>query len=461
MTRPLRAPGFSTTARLTLANSALLAIGFGLLLLLVSWLAGQFMLVHVQESVESELGILEAEFRVDGVTGVSGLIRQRLDMRSPNHDRIYRLESADGQVLVGNLDHWPEAAGDAPAALRLPSVRHAGDTDIVARWARLPDGSRLLVGFDEYEVQQVRTDIRHAALLSFGLMLLVSLVGGYLITRAALRPVETIRLAAQQIMDGDLQHRIPVRATDHPADEFDRLALTLNGMLDRIDRLIASVRGATDNIAHDLRSPLTRHRARIEAALHHPPGADELPEWLERNLVDVDQVLSTFQSLLRIASVDSGLLRAEFRELDLCELARDAVDFMEPLADAHQLRLAFDAPRPATASCTGHRDLLFQALINLIDNAIKYSPPGGRVTVRLARDGNGWQLCVSDQGPGIPIAERQRVFERLYRLESARNAPGLGLGLSLVHSVARLHHGSVELGDAQPGLRAVLHLPAA
>ncbi|MBC7208642.1 MAG: HAMP domain-containing histidine kinase, partial [Methyloversatilis sp.] len=334
---------------------------------------------------------------------------------------------------------------------------HRGQTEIVARWTRLPDGSRLLVGFDEYEVEQVRSDIRRAALVSFGLMLLASLGGGYLITRAALRPVETIRRAAQQIMDGDLQHRVPLRSGDG-ADEFDRLAQTLNGMLDRIARLIATVRGATDNIAHDLRSPLTRHRARIEAALSHPPTADELPDWLERNLADVDQVLSTFQSLLRIARVDAGLLRGEFTELDLGRLVRDAAELMEPLAEERGLRLLVSAPEGA--ACTGHRDLLFQTVLNLIDNAIKYSPYGGTVELSLTRDGDDWRLYVRDEGPGIPAAERERVFERLYRLESARDTPGLGLGLSLVQSVVALHRGTIALDDARPGLAVTLRLPA-
>lgn len=446
----------STSARLTLANSALLAAGFGLLLMLVSWLAGQYMLGHVEESVEAELDILAAEYRVDGVRGISGLIRQRLDVRSANHDRVYRLEDASGRLLIGNLDRWPDSAGRESLPLRLPSLLHRGQTEIVARWTRLPDGSRLLVGFDEYEVEQVRSDIRRAALVSFGLMLLASLGGGYLITRAALRPVETIRRAAQQIMDGDLQHRVPLRSGDG-ADEFDRLAQTLNGMLDRIARLIATVRGATDNIAHDLRSPLTRHRARIEAALSHPPTADELPDWLERNLADVDQVLSTFQSLLRIARVDAGLLRGEFTELDLGRLVRDATELMEPLAEERGLRLLVSAPEGA--ACTGHRDLLFQTVLNLIDNAIKYSPYGGTVELSLTRDGDDWRLYVRDEGPGIPAAERERVFERLYRLESARDTPGLGLGLSLVQSVVALHGGRITLEDASPGLAVTLHLP--
>ncbi len=447
----------STSARLTLANSALLAAGFGLLLMLVTWLAGQYMLGHVEESVEAELDILTAEFRVDGVRGISGLIRQRLDVRSANHDRVYRLEDAAGNLLIGNLDRWPDNAGRESLPLRLPSLLHRGQTEIVARWVRLPDGSRLLVGFDEYEVEQVRSDIRRAALVSFGLMLLASLGGGYLITRAALRPVETIRRAAQQIMDGDLQHRVPLRSGDG-ADEFDRLAQTLNGMLDRIARLIATVRGATDNIAHDLRSPLTRHRARIEAALSHPPTADELPDWLERNLADVDQVLSTFQSLLRIARVDSGLLRGEFSELDVGRLMRDAIELMEPLAEERGLRLVVSAPEGA--ACTGHRDLLFQTVLNLIDNAIKYSPHGAAVDLSLTRDGDDWRLCVRDEGAGIPAAERERVFERLYRLESARDTPGLGLGLSLVQSVVALHRGTIALDDAMPGLAVTLRLPA-
>jgi signal transduction histidine kinase len=446
-----------TTARLTLANSALLAAGFGLMLVLVTWLAGRYMLGHVEESVQSELDILRAEYAVDGTRGVSGLIRQRLAMRSPDHDRIYRLEDGGGHMMAGNLDDWPPQAALPDHMLRLPSLRHPLDTDIVARWTALPDGSRLLVGFDEYEVEKVRADIRHAAFASFGLMLLVSLVGGWLLTRAVLRPVDTIRRVAQQIMTGDLKHRIPLDAADRHPDEFDRLALTLNAMLDRIEALIAGVRGATDNIAHDLRSPLTRHRSRIEAALRHPPPPEELPDWLERNLADIDQVLSTFQSLLRIARVDSGLLRGEFRELDLCLLARDALELMEPLAESNGLALHGHLPREA--HCSGHRDLLFQTLLNLLDNAIKYSPVGGEVTLALHEDGDALKLVVRDQGPGIPEAERRRVFERLYRVEAARHTPGLGLGLSLVHSVVMLHGGRIELADAAPGLEVRVWLP--
>ena len=169
-------------------------------------------------------------------------------------------------------------------------------------------------------------------------------------------------------------------------------------------------------------------------------------------------MLSTFQSLLRIARVDSGLLRGEFSELDLGRLVRDAAELMEPLAEERGLRLVVSVP--AGAVCTGHRDLLFQTVLNLIDNAIKYSPHGAAVDLSLTRDGDDWRLCVRDEGAGIPAAERERVFERLYRLESARDTPGLGLGLSLVQSVVALHRGTIALDDAAPGLAVTLRLPA-
>lgn len=446
----------STSARLTLANSALLALAFSALLLLVTWLADRFMVGHVQESVEAELHIMQAEYGVDGAHGVAALIAQRLTSVTPNHDRLYRLEAPDGAVLIGNVEVWPAAAPGPGQPFKQPSRRFPGRTEVALEWSRFADGSRLLVGFDEIEVAQVRGDIRRAALWSFGAMLLISLSAGFLLTRAALRPVEAIRRAAQRIIDGDLKHRIPVRS---PGDEFDRLSTTLNAMLDRIERLIASVRGATDNIAHDLRSPLTRHRARLEAAQREPPDPAQLPAWIDDSLADLDRVLATFQSLLRIASVESGLLRQEFAPCDVGRLVTDAAEYIEPLVDERQQQLALSiTPGPLMS---GHRHLLFQMLINLLDNAVKYGPAGGTVTLAARPDDGGWRIDVADAGPGIPEAERGRVFERLHRLDASRQTPGLGLGLALVRAVVDLHRGTVVIEDNAPGTRFVVRLPAA
>jgi signal transduction histidine kinase len=452
----------STSARLTLSNAALFALVFSALLVLVTWVADRYMRSHVRESVDAEMTILLTELRLDGLSGVRELVEQRLRDNTtgpvpgdsaPNHDRLYRLEDAQGQVLAGNVDEWPAAAGEPGHHFQLPSRRFPGRTEVILRWAPLPDGGRLLVGFDEIEIAQVRDDIRHAALWGLLIMLLLSLSTGYLVSRAALRPVEAIRDSAQRIMGGDLRHRIPVR---HPGDEFDRLGETLNSMLDRINVLIASVSGATDNIAHDLRSPLTRHRARLESALYDPPDAAAFPAWIERNLADLDQVLATFQALLRIATVESGLLRQEFEACDIPQLVQDAADYMEPLLEDRQQQLHLRlTPGPLLLA---HRHLLFQLLINLLDNAVKYSPPNTTIKLAAMPTERGWTLEVADAGPGIPAAERDRVLERLYRLDASRHTPGLGLGLSLAKAIVDLHRGRLTIADHAPGTRVGVSL---
>lgn len=446
----------STSARIALANSALLAACFGVMLMLVTWLAGHLMVSHVEESVAAELQILQSELAVHGLPGVVALIDQRIVNVTPNHDRIYRLENAAGLQLAGNLNEWPAAAGPEQKVFRFGSRRYPGQTQVVARWTALPAGTRLLVGFDDIEIHQVRQDLRDAALLGLVGMLLVSLTAGFLITRAALRPVEAIRLSAERIMQGELGHRIHVRGH---GDDFDRLCLTLNAMLARIESLIASLKGATDNIAHDLRSPLTRHRVRLESALQSMPSAHDFEEWLERSLADVDQVLATCQSLLRIASVESGLLRREFEPCDMARLIEDVCELMDPLTDERQVLL--EATVTSGPTLEGHRHLLFQMLVNLLDNAIKFSPAEGRITLSAGATGVAWVITVADEGEGIPVAARERVFERLYRLDSARHAPGLGLGLSMVKACVELHGGTISIGDNSPGARVTVSLPLA
>lgn len=444
----------STSSRLALANALILGLSFALLLLLVTWLADRFMVSHISESVQAEVHIMQAEFRVDGTQGVKALIEQRLQKRSPNHDRSYLLLDAEGLRLAGNVERWPDAKVPAKREFRVPSRRTGGATDVVMLWTGLPDGSRILVGYDEMELAQVRQDLRRAALWSLAAIAVIALLAGRLITRTVLRPVEAIRQSALRIMQGDLSHRIALRQT---GDEFDRLGYTLNVMLDRIEQLIASVKGATDNIAHDLRSPLTRHRSRLESYLRDFELGGAQREIIERSLSDLDQVLATFQSLLRIASIESGLLRAEFGDCDLSVLLHDAVEFVEPLAEEKGQSIVLDAE--PSLHIKGHRDLLFQALLNLLDNAVKYGPEGGQVHVNARLQGGSVAIAVADQGPGIPEEERKRVFERLYRLDRARHTPGLGLGLALVKAIVEVHRGQIAITDNHPGTRVEMRLP--
>lgn len=452
---------WSTATRITLSNAGVILVCFLILAGGVMVMSQYFMRQHIQESVRAELNILESEYRLDGIIGIRALIQGRIREHSELDERTYYLEDAHGQFLAGNLPAWPSAAKTPGEFLNLPSAKDHDDYSVIAQSRNLPDGHRIFVGFDERELSYVQRKIRQGATWSLLLVLLLSWLAGRYTTRLALRPIEQIRYSAGKIMQGDLRHRIPV---GNNGDEFDALARTLNDMLDRISQLIVGIRGATDNIAHDLRSPLTRHRARLESRLDHPPTAAEWSPWLDESLRDIDQVLATFQALLKIASIDSGLLRAAFQPVDLIPLISDAADFMEPLADARQQTL--HVVLPEQAMMLGHRDLLFQLLINLLDNAVKFTPAGGHIDISLTPTADTWQLSVSDSGPGIPAAERSKVFDRLYRLDATRQTLGLGLGLSLVQAVTTLHQGRISLRDATPihagtenGLSVLVFLP--
>lgn len=445
---------WSTATKLTLFNAGVLVFCFLLLLAFTQWMSGRFMQEHIEESVKSELSLLVSEYDIDGREGMLSLIRDRVADNSPEHERYYRFEDMNTGLVISNLQAWPTLAVAPSETYYLPSPAHPGKTRLMARWQSLPQGERILVGFDEYELHSMQRKLRQSATVSLLIVLLLAWMAGRFITRTALRPIETIRHSAGQIMDGDLRHRIPHQGS---GDEFDQLAITLNRMLDRISQLIAGIEGTTDNIAHDLRSPLTRHRARLEAALRERPTEADWPQWVEQNLGDIDQVLSTFQALLKIARIDSGVLRKEFVSVDLAKLCHDAVEYVEPLAEARDIRLAVSIPEQA--SLQGHRDLLFQLLINVLDNALKYAPSASCVLLLCEQRNGNWLLRVADQGPGIPESEHLRVFERLYRLDSTRMMPGLGLGLSLVHAVVSLHHGEITLLDADPGLQVDVLLP--
>lgn len=453
---------WSTATRITLSNAGVILVCFLVLAGGIMVMSQYFMRQHIRESVRAELNILESEYRLDGITGIRALIQGRIREHSDLDERVYYLEDADGRFLAGNLPAWPAAARHPGEFLSLPSRHDDDDYSVVAQSRDLPGGYRMFVGFDERELSYVQRKIRQVATWSLMLVLVLSWFAGRYTTRLALRPIGQIRDSAGKIMQGDLRHRIPVGQND---DEFDDLSRTLNDMLDRISQLIAGIRDATDNIAHDLRSPLTRHRARLESRLDNPPVGEEWTPWLEDSLRDIDQVLATFQALLKIASIDSGMLRAAFQPVDLAPLATDACDFMEPLADARQQTLHLQVP--AQALVLGHRDLLFQLLINLLDNAVKFTPVGGHIAVSLQRSHQSWELAVSDSGPGIPKAEHGKVFDRLYRLDTTRQTPGLGLGLSLVQAVTTLHQGKISLdaaskptGEPETGLCISVSLPA-
>lgn len=452
-----RLPHIGLAARLTALNAAIVALAATGVVLLIVTLADRYMRDHVDESVGAELQVLVADYHIDGLPGVRGFIDIREDFVTENHGRTYRLEDAQGRRLAGGWPDWPPGLDTDGRILRLPNPSRSPPTEWFMAAARLPDGSRVLVGFDSIEHRAVMEDVHRAAGIGLLLAFVLAVIVGALANRAALRPIATIRRSAERIIDGELLHRIPQRGS---GDEFDALTQTLNRMLDRIHTLIEGLRSATDAIAHDLRSPLARHRTRLEAALQNPPDAAVLPQWLQDNIVEVDRVLGTFSALLQLATVESGAQTRTFRPLALDVLAADAASLYEAEAAERgmALQLIVDGK---DLMVNGDRNLMFQSVINLLDNAIKYGPPGQTIVLSLHADGTRIHLSVIDQGPGIAAPEQARVFDRMVRGDQARRTPGHGLGLSLVRAVARLHGGSVEVVASGQGAHLQLSLPRA
>jgi signal transduction histidine kinase len=287
-----------------------------------------------------------------------------------------------------------------------------------------------------------------------GLILLLGLGGGALMSRNMLARLDSINRATGEIIAGDFSRRVPVSGG---GDEYDSLAANLNRMLERIERLMKGLREVTDSVAHDLRTPLNRLRNRLEEALGHlnAEGADATG--IEAAIAETDSLIGTFNALLLIAEADAGVARGAMSPIDLTSVAVDVAELYAPLAEERNVIL-----RPLPAGVTmieGNRSLIAQALANLVDNAIKYTPPGGSVTITPAASHAGVELTVADTGQGIAASERSRVVERFVRLEASRNSPGTGLGLSLVAAVAHFHNAQLLLDDNKPGLKATIRFP--
>ena len=378
-------------------------------------------------------------------------------------DRMYLLTDAALQPLAGNVVGWPptyEVEGPwlsftIDRTLLGDPIAHRA----VALHAEFPDGYHLLVGQDTRAQERFLDAILRVFLWAMAVTLVLGMGGGLFMSRNMLRRIETINEGAEHVMHGEFKHRMPVTGS---RDEFDRLAANLNSMLDEIERLMASVRQVTINIAHDLRSPLTRMKQRLEEAMADNADPEHRREAVEQAVAETDQLLATFNAMLSIADAESGAGRTEMAPVDLEALATDVAALYEPLLD--ERGLAFDTAIRGPALVSGNRHLLFQALANLVDNEVKYGASGGRVLLALDPAGplGGPELVVADAGPGIPAADRGRVLDRFVRLDASRATPGNGLGLALVAAIIRLHGARMELEDNQPGLRVAVrfHAPA-
>jgi len=419
---------------------------------------------QITRTVNTEIGRLREQYNKAGIRGLVLV----LDLRSRRPgSSLYLVTTPTGEGLAGNVGSLEPGVLDRPGWLET-SYRRIEAPDGVEHRAlvqvvELPGGFRLLVGRDLEERERIYAIISNAGRWSFALVVVLGLAGGFFVSRRVLKRIDAMTDTANTIMAGDLSGRLPIAGT---GDELDRLASNVNAMLERIEALMRGLKEVTDNIAHDLKTPLTRMRNRCEQALRGEQGRDYRTA-LESTIAESDDLIRTFDALLMIARAESGQARGNMAEFDAAEIARDVGELYEPLAEQKGLALKIDAP--AAAAVRGNRELISQALANLVDNAIKYAHPGdnkingadAEILVKAGAEGERITLSVADRGPGIPEADRSRVVERFVRLEQSRSEPGSGLGLSLASAVARLHGGELKLEDNRPGLKSIIALPRA
>lgn len=418
---------------------------------------------QVRDSIEAEIGILADEGLSKGLTGIVAAIEQR--SRVPGAS-LYVIADKDGNVVAGNVTEVPPAllkqSGLDPVTVPYKRLEGERTSNLaMVQVLPLPNGLIMLVGRDISEIDRIRTVVAKAMVIGVGLLIMLALTSWFFVSRRVLKRIDQVSATSLRIMAGDLSGRLEVTGS---GDEFDRLASSLNAMLDRIETLLSGLKEVSDNIAHDLKTPLTRMRTRVEAALAGESRNEEYREALEATIEDADQLIRTFNALLMIARVEAGSPDAALTALDLARIVADVAEFYEPVAEEAEvyLELSLEEPLPMV----GSRELVSQALGNLVDNAIKYvrsgeNPPRtARVRVTARREGPDIVVSVADNGPGIPAADRERVLQRFVRLEKSRSQPGSGLGLSLVEAVTKLHHGAISLSDAGPGLVVTLRFPA-
>jgi signal transduction histidine kinase len=425
-------------------------IGAAALFALVLWYATAGSLDRQTDAAvrTDALGLIE-RWREAGPGAVAEAIADRL-ASDVEGTAIYLLLDANGMRLAGNLDRWPSALSpEAPWSFGIVQ-REGNRVDARLYAIELGERYRLVVGRDVEEKQQLRTLLAEGIVWAAVAASFVALVGAAVLRRAVELRLRPAALTAQAIAGGDLSRRVPV---SHRADEFDRLGESMNDMLERIDRLMAGVRGVSDSVAHDLRTPIARARAKLEEALGHDSDAEALRAAMEQGIADLDHITRVFGALLRIAEAEAGARRAAFAPFNLVPVLEDVAEFYGVVAESRGQVLATDLP--ARLDVVGDRDLLAQAVGNLVDNALKFTPPGG--TVRIAAGAttrDHVDIRVEDTGPGLAPLDRARAGERFFRADASRGTPGSGLGLSLVRAVAHLHGGDLRLGDAAPGTTA-------
>lgn len=421
----------------------------------VYWNTAGYMERQLKDVIDAEVQSLKGDFQEGGIDDLRRSIEDRIasDRRRQN---LYLLQDRNQVRVAGNLATRDVSSGWQEGRRTVSDAEGSEEHLILGRGVSFPNGVYLFVAQDAYQLEEIRELMVSAFGWAFLMVAVLAVGGGLVMSAGLLHRVDVVNRTAQEIVHGDLSRRIPTRGTN---DEFDQLATNLNHMLVRIQSLMDELRQVSNDIAHDLRTPLGRLRQRLEGVRLKARTIEDYETAVDRAIADTDAILGTFTALLRIAQVESGSRRSKFTDVDLSQLLRTIVETYAPVAEDCHHRLVSDiAPG---VRIRGDRELLTQMFANLIENALGHTPSGTEMEVRLQSSVEGPLAVIADHGSGIPEPERGKVFQRFYRLDASRATPGSGLGLALVAAIAALHGLNMELSDNQPGLRITLRFASA
>ena len=451
---------FRTTAfKISLAYLVMSSIGAALVLLSVGWNIKGLIEQQITQTVDADIVGLSEQYSEGGISRLVDIIDQRVKQPGAG---LYLVTTYAGEPIVGNVAELPAGVLDRTGVVETTYKVKGQRRRALARIFALSGGFRLLVGHDLAEGESLRPILWQALLTSLAWLTAIGTIGGLILARRVLRRIDIISADARKIVEGDLSGRLQLAGT---GDELDRLVANLNAMLERIAELMAGMKEVSDNVAHDLKTPLTRLRSRAEQTLRLERSSDEYRDALEKVIEDSDGMIRIFDALLMIARAEAGAGREGMVDFDVAAVASDVGELYEPVAESRGVML--EGEIDANLTVHGSRELIGQALSNLVDNALKYgvgddSDPDAKKAIKLiaTRRGGTVDITVEDRGAGVPPEDRARITDRFVRLENSRSRTGSGLGLSLVAAVARLHNGVLRIEDNEPGARFVISLPA-
>ena len=438
----------STAFRITLIYVLFFSLSVSIILGFIYWSTIVYKTKQTDEDINAEIRALSDTYKSQGYFGLTRMLSERIQRQSPGDPNLYLLADNQFRPLVQNIPSWPRLSKVEKGDWLVFSF-DVGDKEYSARARTFVVENRfnLLVGKSMRDLSILNALVSQALVGGLLLTLVLGLFGGFVIRRILSGRLSSINQTSREIMQGDLRKRIDTRGS---GDEFDELANNLNSMLEQIERGMEGVRRVSDNIAHDLKTPLARLKNKVEELRRSASGNAEQESKLDQIIGEADGLLGTFNALLRIARIEYSEQRKSFRQVDVNSILYDLQELYEPLIEERGQSLLVEINN-SMVICAD-RDMLFQAFANLLDNAIKYTPEGGEITIRSFKNGGLWHIDFIDNGPGIPEDEYEKVTQRFYRLDQSRTTPGSGLGLSLVFAVLKLHKLELTFSDSKPGL---------